>query len=984
MATLELISDIDNSLSMECHNISEPERCGSIINKFPVKILHVNIRSMQRNFDSFLIILSRLGIVFDVIIMSECWIGPSSIIKQIDGYQSYCTEKYINRAGGVVAYVNEKWCPDVVEPDLDDANCLIVKVTGVFTVFGIYRSPSFVNAMPFLSALDCNLRSLSRCPCLVLVGDININIMESAIDDECTSIYLTLLSEHGLIPTIKIPTHNKTCIDHICVSVKASAESVVCPSDLTDHSIVMLGLTRSTKRPLRRTRLKIDLDGIKTELSNINWHISLNDEHLDDNVTKFSSLLSDAISRHSRTVKVSHSKFNIKPWMTPGLIRCSKHRDKLHAEHRKFPQDESKKLIYTRYRNFYISLLRRLKTDYERQVINENKKCPSKLWKSINQLSHRVPSKSKNNSQELLQQQNWSKQKSLDECNSYFCSIGQKLANTTLLRLNESQKSLAACVTNIASPSNSFFISPTDVEEVMDIIKKLDSKSSPGIDKINNATLKALKCTIAPPLAFLFNKSIESGSFPEAWKTAVVAPIHKSGSRSEVSNYRPISLLGSISKLLERIINKRLTSFLESNNLLTKRQFGFRRGRSTEDAVTLTTDIISSHLDNGRCCIGVFLDLAKAFDTVSVPILLKKLAAHGIRGTALKWFTGYLSNRTQCVRIGDYLSNLKPITFGVPQGSILGPTLFLLYINDICSVPVQNADFICYADDTALIFSDSSWDLVSLRTEIGMRLISEWLDRNLLKLNTEKTKFLCFSKTAVSAPITNLKHLKIHTCDPLVNIACKCAFITRTDTIRYLGVIIDEKLTFKQHISLTSSRVRKISYVMKNLRESADGSTLRSVYLALCQSLLTYCILAWGGAAKTYLVSLERAQRGVLKAALFKPMCYSTTALYEETGVLSVRKLFLLKAALHTHRSVLSAEEYKIMLTKRLFRIPVHATKTHFSQRFSKFLMPHIYNKLSTLLNFKNAAVSDVQKMVTKLLLGWSYDDAEDIIKVAK
>lgn len=981
MATLEFLSDIDTSMQIECHNILNAEECSSVISKYFIKILHVNIRSMQCNFDNFLLIFARMGIPFDVVIMTECWINPSSTIKQLDGYQSYNTTTYINKSGGVIAYVNNKWSPNVIEPALDEANGLIVEVPNVFTVIGIYRSPSFPDTATFISSLDRNLKALATNQCLTVVGDLNINILSPSLNEESTSTYLNLLSEYDLVSAINVPTHNKTCLDHIFVSAKATAEAVVCPADLTDHCMVMVGIASKSRKVIQRTRLKIDYEGLVSELDKTDWNSVIENECLENDVNMFCKVLSDTAARFSQEVKVSHSKFNIKPWMTPGLIRCSRHRDKLHSESRKFPHDEHKKLVYSRYRNFYVSLLRRLKSEYESKELNDNKNCPKKLWKSINRISHRTPLNSNDRAQELLSPKNGSKFEALKASNTYFTSVGKNLARSILSSLSETQESLAAKTSLNNPPLNSFFISPTDEQEIISLINKLDPNSSPGIDQINNKILKAVKSSIATPLVSIFNRSITSGYFPKTWKTAVVVPIYKGGAKNDPGNYRPISLLGSISKLLERIVNERLMKYLEQNNYLSDSQFGFRRGKSTEDAVNLLTNVVSTHLDNGSSCIGVFLDLAKAFDTVSVPILLRKLEGFGIRGTALDWFTSYLTERNQCIRIGHLVSEVQPVSFGVPQGSILGPTLFILYMNDICSVPVKNADIICYADDTALIFHDTSWEQVRLRTEDGMNLISQWLSKNLLTLNTAKTKFLCFHKTIASSPPVILDQMKIHSCQGGNRRLCDCSLIKKADFLRYLGVMIDDKLSFKEHITLMSSRVRKIIHVMKNLREAANGRILKTVYLALCQSIINYCILAWGGCAKSTLIPLERAQRGVLKVALFKPILYPTAALFNEAEVLSVRRLFLVRAAVYTHTKVINSNTYSDLVKKRVYKIPAPFTRTTFSHRFGYFLFPRIYNKLAGLYNFKSLSVPQTKRLLTKMLLKWNYNETEDLLK---
>lgn len=986
MATLDLLAEIDQSLNVECHTIPMPEECGKILHKYRFKVLHANIRSVQRNFDSFLVVFQRLNIPFDAIVFSECWINELSIIKQIEGYKCYNSTKFINKSGGVIIYLNNKWSGNVTEPEIDDANSLMVEVPNAFTLVALYRSPSFTNPDRFISSLGKIISPINRNSCTIVLGDTNINILA---DDDNSSAYLDTFAASNLISSINSPTHCLSCIDHLFVPTTTRAEAVICPVDLTDHSLIMAGFSVNNYRtnPLKRSRLKIDFEGLSLAAKQIDWSDIINRPSLEDVVSNFSSHLSDLVSNNSRFVQVSHKKFCIKPWMTPGLIRCSKHKDKLHSEAKKYPNDEPKKIVYTRYRNFYISLLRKLKADYERNELNNSRNIPRKLWNCINRISHRPLKKNCDSPQDLLKVKNNVKD-SLDECNKYFTSVGQDLANSILKKLNESHESLTAKVKMRTPPSplNSFFISPTDESELKNLINSLKTDSSPGLDNISNKIIKSVAHIISEPLAAIFNKSIETGVFPSSWKNAAVIPIYKDGSRDSPSNYRPISLLGCIPKLLEKIINKRLVSYIESNGMLSSRQFGFRQGKGTEDAVTLLTNIISTSLDSGQCCIGVFLDLSKAFDSISVPILLKKLESYGIRGNVLQWFTSYLTDRQQCVRIGEHTSDFRAISFGVPQGSILGPTLFLLYMNDITSLQLQNADILCYADDTVLIFHDKSWQSVHRRAEDGMMIVADWLNSNLLSLNTKKTKFLCFHKTSATAPHT-IQAMKLHsTCRRSLsqdNI-CNCDSVERSGTIRYLGVILDDKLTFKDHIAAMSKRVRKIIYVMRNLRDVIDGQTLKSVYMALCQSVLGYCIRAWGGAASSILISLERAQRAVLKVALRKPIRYPTCALFSEAGVLSVRRLFYLRVAINTHTLVLNSNFYTEMLNKRIFRLPHATVKTSFAQRFGGFLFPYIYNKLMKLCDFKYCTTHEAKALLSRTLLHWDYDESESFIRIKR
>lgn len=234
-------------------------------------------------------------------------------------------------------------------------------------------------------------------------------------------------------------------------------------------------------------------------------------------------------------------------------------------------------------------------------------------------------------------------------------------------------------------------------------------------------------------LSSIFNWSFSSGVFPSALKTALITPIYKSGDQHTLSNYRPISILPAISKILEKLANNRLNDFLTANQLLFVNQHGFRSNHSAEIAVTELVDEISACLDNKELSVGIFVDLSKAFDTINHSLLLKKLTHYGIRGIAWEWFHSYLSKRSQQVSINNIISNPLSITCGVPQGSILGPSLFLLYINDIYKTSTL-ARFILYADDTNIFLSHKNPSKLFKLVSTEFTKVLEWFKINKLSV----------------------------------------------------------------------------------------------------------------------------------------------------------------------------------------------------------------------------------------------------------
>ena len=385
---------------------------------------------------------------------------------------------------------------------------------------------------------------------------------------------------------------------------------------------------------------------------------------------------------------------------------------------------------------------------------------------------------------------------------------------------------------------------------------------------------------------------ISQGVFPSALKHAIVVPIHKTGDKSNLKNYRPISLLPCLSKLFEKCIKNRLINFLEKNNLLHENQFGFRRNLCTNDAIMSVTSKLIQELDAGNKCLGIFLDLQKAFDTVSHNVLLDKLDKMGIRGIALKLFSSYLSNRTQSTKINDHLSETSKVNIGIPQGTVLGPILFVIYLNDLFKIDVSkySGSLHSYADDTVVIFSGLNWEETYLNSNKGINIIKEWLDANLLSLNISKTTLIPFSLTIHGLDHSDInRNVTIHNCN--LN-SCACPALNCSTQVKYLGIIVDQHLKWNKHISFLCNRLRKTIHKFSILRSYLPVNVLRIVYLALVQSIIQYGILGWGGIGKSNLTPLILLQKRIIKICLHKPLDYPTKLIYQEFGVLNIEQIY--------------------------------------------------------------------------------------------
>ena len=374
-------------------------------------------------------------------------------------------------------------------------------------------------------------------------------------------------------------------------------------------------------------------------------------------------------------------------------------------------------------------------------MIKENNKNPTGLWKTLNEITSRskpssAPSSIISNGTEHKDT------KSIASLFNNFFTIAVTLANAIKQKYTRS--------TPASNPPYqvhaTFQFKEIEIFYVIKQLSTLKTNKSTGLDRISARLLKDAATVIAPTLTQIFNHSLKSSTFPQIWKDGKVTPIFKSGDHSNMSNYRPITVLPILSKILERFVHKQIYNHLSENNILSPQQFGSRPKLSTSTALAFFTDNILDNADSGLVTASVFLDFSKAFDTVDHAILLRKLKSVGLDDNSLSSFHSYLTSRRQITSINDTLSSSLPVTVGVPQGSILGPLSFIIYIN----MPnvIKHCKIILYADDTLLYYSSTSANDIKKYVNEDLNLITQWLADNLLTLNCTKSKFLLFGSTS--------------------------------------------------------------------------------------------------------------------------------------------------------------------------------------------------------------------------------------------
>lgn len=944
-------------------------------NKKTFNIITQNIRSVNCNLPGFTTLLQESDTPWDVIVLSECWLPSNKHIPDLDNYYHAATTHNYTQNEGVVIYFNKSLNVTVEEPQIADANCLILKLNNSTCVVGIYRPPAQHDLTNFINSLDQTLASLKSYPNIFLCGDINIDLIPSN-PSKRQHEYLDMLASHGMLACHTLPTHGRTCYDHLIAKTKLNTTCIVVDSTITDHytvaASVNMKLDHSSDNKKTHT---IDYPALDFTIQQLDFTPVLRCPDPNTATNLLIDTITSAINKCTKPHKTPKRKAILKPWITKGLLRCIKNRDNLYRKHKKNPDNEILALTYKRYRNYCTQILKKVKINYEKTQIEGAKNNHKRLWQVIKDINGLK--KPRDHSQTLLDIN--CPNQHINEINTYFSNIGKNLTEKikTARPVNETPH-YKNRTSHSPSPLHSLLMGPVLESDVLLIISGLKEKSAVGLDHIPSKLVKRYALTLASPIAYICNLSIEQGTFPSAFKKALIIPIYKSGDKARADNYRPISILPTLSKILERLMNNYLIKFLETNKLLSNNQYGFRHGRSTGDAVQDLVEAIIFSLDNKKKCLAIFLDLKKAFDTVSIQQLLDKMERVGIRGIALALFRDFLSHRTQRTKIGNWTSDETAVTCGLPQGSCISPTLFLIYIDSLCRLQLDGGKVLTFADDTVLFFTSDSWDEVYKLAQNGMAQTSGWLRNNLLTLNTSKTKYMTFALKSNHLPPPTLS-ITVQECSESPQ-NCSCPHLERVNNLKYLGVLIDHNMSFKPHLESLANRLRKLIYIFKTMRHIADKRVITMVYNALCQSLINYCITSWGGATKTHLLEVERAQRAILKVAAGLPFRHPTSELYKYWDLLTVRQSFILLTTLKQH-SQLHYDPDKIKDKRRKWtvcHIPSLSTATATS--FFPYLGPLLYNRLNKQLNIYPLHKYSFKTTVKTYLKSLDYTSTENLL----
>lgn len=941
--TLKVHEDIVNDKTNNFEFTSQEPVCSyyflnepSKIESFPThhfKLLSYNISSIPLHFDTFTVqVLDFLNFQFDVISICETRLNDNlSSLYSLNNYLNYFQNKSTS-GGGIVIYIRKTFQSFQLKHisfQLPHIESLFIKITHPHTyIVGMLYRPPNTNIADFLASMDTILQHLtndSRVPCYI-TGDFNINLLKHKTDNNVKEL-INLLYSYYMFPVVTKPTRvtqtSASLIDHIWTNdIHSHQNSGIMNITISDHFPVFASFSRSltttdTHKTITKTQITDEnIVKFRQDLSVYSWEQDVKSINVDEDYDIYVNKLLNIYHKNfpTKTILIKE-KFSDKPYITPAIKTSIKHRHKLQKLFAKWPLTYGEQ--FKRYRNTLTTIIRQAKQNYYKTKLSECSGNNEKTWQTINNLIGRkksqLPSFFSHNNTNLINNIDIA-----EGFNEYFSSVGKNLAEAH--SDHNAHNDTVVHYKHFLPPPVPFslYLKPTTLSELRNVIANL-KLTSPGHDNIDIRVVKECSDIILPFLKYIINLSFQHGCFPKNLQISKVTPIYKKGSKSQLNNYRPISLLSTFSKIFEKVMVARLMDYLTKHSLLTDHQYGFRPGFSTERAVHSLCRSMYHSLDMKCYQITLFCDLTKAFDTISHNILLDKLKVYGVRGPAYIWLKSYLNHRQQYTVINNTPSSMISIDYGIPQGSVLGPILFLIYINDII-YSSKKLNFLLFADDTTIYIKGH--DLLSLQHTMNEELIhvANWLKSNKLTLNYTKTNYIVSHSLLNQPAPTNIiiNNIPIH----------------KVSEVNFLGIIIDNNLKWKAHIENIKTKLSKFTGIIYRIRAYLNQENIKLVYSSLVYPSLLYCSAVWGGAYQTYTQSLFITQKKLLRIMFNCNPYEHTNPYFQQHKILKVHDIIHLQTCLFVYTNLImtnsTGTEFEIMThtgrRAHMLRIPLCRT----------------------------------------------------------
>lgn len=862
-------------------------------------LLHINCRSVAHKTDQINEIATKTEA--DLIALTETWLDENLLDTiHLPDYKFIGRARDGGRGGGIGFFIKNSLDYQRLElggvggrEDIFESLFIRLNLRNTTPVIGVIYRPPGLALDVFTAEFDHLLSTLkTKSKDIILLGDYNIDLLRIN-DHKNTSLYYNALIAHHYLPTITKPTRitttTKTLIDNILTTAwsKLNWASIII-SDISDHLPIIAEFSfesNLTSKAIFNDRRIITSNGLHkfTEtLKDESWDLvaehslqGRTNEAYDCFFQKYKSAYNNAFPLQENRITKNNKLRN--PWMTMGLLKSTRKKNRLYIKYLKNPTQVNK-TKFTIYRNKFKTLRIAAERNYYTEEFLKHHNDLKSTWKLIRsalQLDNKritvdsllIHNVTIDNSELIA-----------NKFNEYFINIPRDLAN----KLPQATTTFGDYLP--ASTSSSMGLLPASEEELLNIGRTIKKTHTKGLDDIDPYIALSNLHLITYPIMLFINSSLSYGIVPDQLKSAKVIPVFKKGDKQNCENYRPISILPFFAKFLEKIMHDRLSSFINKTKALHPSQHGFRSGHSTFMALIDMEDKISYALDNNEYAVGIFIDVAKAFDSVNHDILIKKMNNFGIRGISNKWFRSYLESRTQTVCCNGAYSQPGIISSGVPQGSNLGPLLFLLYINDLAQISTS-LYFVLFADDTSIFQSGTSWTTLVECINAELNKVNDWFVANKLTLNINKTNYIVFKSYRKIKPA--IGDLSINS-EP----------ITKVDSVKFLGVFIDRHLSWRDHINYISLKIAKNIGIISRVAKILPKNIRLSLYNSLILPYLSYANLIW---ASNYVSPLQRLvilQKRAVRMIVGASRTEHSQPIFKDLNLLNLKQINTLQIAL--------------------------------------------------------------------------------------